>query len=91
LPDELFENLPNLQRFWATSNNLSGILDLTSMSTKLVELQLGENAIANIVGLSRLTKLQILQLWNNRLKDGVEGLDELEQLTNLNVRNATVA
>lgn len=61
------------------------------MSTKLVELQLGENAIANIVGLSRLTKLQILQLWNNRLKDGVEGLDELEQLTNLNVRNATVA
>jgi len=63
---------------------LSNIEELEKLA-ELVELDLGENQIADISSLAKLTRLSILNLDSNRITD-IQPLTHLDQLTYLNLR-----
>jgi LPXTG-motif cell wall-anchored protein len=75
--NNVFKNLKNLETLSIWGSNLTEVPNLSG--TKLTELDLSENEIANIKGLSRVTTLESLNLAYNK----VTSLEDLQALNNL--------
>ncbi|KAJ8730323.1 hypothetical protein PYW07_017361 [Mythimna separata] len=80
LPNE-FCNLKNLQTCWLSCNKLLYLPDDINKLTKLERLYLNDNVLCMLPHtLHELTSLKVLDVYNNNLCEGLDNINNLEEL-----------